>query len=99
MTDRSPLENGVSRGVVEDDTLVRAHDMAENKLRHDGTGHGLIALLHDDHVAAGHGFCGDPLARHLVQLNSPRSAPACAIAVRMSASISLSSTISPDTAC
>ena len=33
------------------------------------------------------------------RISRPRSAPACSIAVRMSVSISLSSTISPETAC
>ena len=93
-TDRRQTRTG--RSVVENHALAGAHDIVQDRFRQRRPGHGLVAELHEDRIAAGRGFRRDPL---LGQISKPRSAPACSIAVRISVSISFSSTISPETVC
>ena len=53
--------------IVEDHALPRAQDIMEDRLRQRGSGHGLVAQMHDDRVAAGRGFRLDPLLRAACQ--------------------------------
>jgi len=39
-------------GIVENDDLAGAQDIVEHRLRQHGCGHGLVAQLYDDCVAA-----------------------------------------------
>ena len=94
-----PGKSGVSRGIVENQGLARAQDGLDDGLRQRNRRQGLVAQLHGDRapqiVASAASRCSLPAT----STNTPRSAPACSIAVRMSVSSNLSSTISPDTAC
>ena len=78
----------LGRGIVENDALLHAQDIMENRFWQQVRGHGIVAQMHDDRIAVGRGFRCDPQRFPRGRSNRPRSAPACSIAVRISVSIS-----------
>src|SRR5271166_6299371 len=89
----------LGRGIVENDALAGAQDIVKDRLRQHGgfTGASRISTRTvSPRVVASAAIRGSAACD---STNRPRSAPACSIAVRMSVSISFSSTISPETAC
>jgi hypothetical protein len=57
---RVPSKLGLSRGIVENDALLRAQDVVEDRLRQHGRARASVEQVHGDGIAAGGGFRRDP---------------------------------------
>ena len=85
--------------MIENHSLPRAQDVVEDPTRVEPPRSPPRPKLHEYRVTARPGLRLDPHSAPRGKISKPRPAPACSMAVRISTSISLSRTISPETAC